>query len=212
MRATALVSFFQQRGWTKHTLDFCHLKIQEILFFFMMLQEIETTGNWNEPIADLCQTEIPQTLCFAFNIELWHLRLHRCSSQLLELCWQFSWLSIAHLTRECGLWESIAYFSMKFSKGPDPVVMCFTLHHTSPLRFLLVTKDSNSSKASESDARRAATASKARGPATCWQPVFECQASNTAVPGLQIWNRSPAPWRIRFWMCFLSVWMSTLSP
>lgn len=72
---------------------------------------------------------------------------------------------------------------MKFSKGPDPVVMCFTLHHTSPPAFSACHKrQRNSSKASESDARRAATASKARGPATCWQPVFECQASNTAVP------------------------------
>ena len=76
----------------------------------MMPQEIERIGKWNEPIADLCQTEIPQTLCFSLNSEPGHLRLHRCSSQLLELCWPFLWLSFAHLTRECGLWESFAYF------------------------------------------------------------------------------------------------------
>ena len=77
LRAAAMVSLFQQRGWTKHTLDF---------FISMMPQEIERIGKWNEPIADLCQTEIPQTLCFSLNSEPGHLRLHRCSSQLLELC------------------------------------------------------------------------------------------------------------------------------
>ena len=62
---------------------------------------------------------------------------------------------------------------------------CDVLHsasHFPPAFSACHKRQRNSSKASESDARRAATASKARGPATCWQPVFECQASNTAVP------------------------------
>ena len=219
MRATALVSFFQQRGWTKHTLDFCHLKIQEILFFFH-----DASGNWNNWELEWTDSwsmsngnSSDSVLCFQY----WAVAFET-SQVLLPVAGAVLTIFVAvHRSLDEGV-RSVRIYCIFFNEVFErtrsrcdvlhsashfpPCVFCLPQKTAILLRHLRATLDGLQLLPRPVDQPRAGSQFLSVKHQTPQYHLTLCRS------GLQIWNRSPAPWRIRFWMCFLSVWMSTLSP